>query len=97
MRPFFWSRHYDVSLRYVGHADGEPSITISGSLRDRDATVIYRSRKQGGRVTAVVTIGRDLQSLEIEAALERADDVAVEQLLRCPTPREGSRQQAGNA
>jgi len=95
--PFFWSRHYDVSLRYVGHADGEPSITISGSLRDRDATVIYRSRKQGGRVTAVVTIGRDLQSLEIEAALERADDVAVEQLLRCPTPREGSRQQAGNA
>jgi hypothetical protein len=41
--------------------------------------VVYR---RGGRALAVVTIGRDRQSLAIEAALEREDNAAVEALLR---------------
>ena len=41
--------------------------------------MVYR---RGGRVVAVVTIGRDRQSLAIEAALEREDNGAVEALLR---------------
>jgi NADPH-dependent 2,4-dienoyl-CoA reductase/sulfur reductase-like enzyme/nitrite reductase/ring-hydroxylating ferredoxin subunit len=76
--PFFWSQHYDVTLAYVGHADGKASVSIMGSLRKRDATVIYRS---GGRVAAVVTVGRDRQSLAIEAALQRNDVAAIEGLL----------------
>ena len=77
--PFFWSQHYDVTLAYVGHATAEAVIEVNGSLADRDATVVYR---RGGRALAVVTIGRERQSLAIEAALEREDNGAVEALLR---------------
>ena len=65
--PFFWSQHYDVTLNYIGHASGEAEIEVLGSLEKRDATVVYRL---GGKVAAVLTVGRDRQSLEIEAALE---------------------------
>ena len=77
--PFFWSRHYDVRLAYVGHATAQDVIELTGSLPDRDATVVYR---RAGKVLAVVTVGRDQQSLAIEAALEREDEPALEALLR---------------
>ena len=77
--PFFWSRHYDVRLAYVGHATAQDVIELTGSLPDRDATVVYR---RAGKVLAVVTVGRDRQSLAIEAALEREDEPALEALLR---------------
>jgi NADPH-dependent 2,4-dienoyl-CoA reductase/sulfur reductase-like enzyme/nitrite reductase/ring-hydroxylating ferredoxin subunit len=76
--PFFWSQHYDVTLAYVGHASNQDAAAITGSLAKRDATVAYR---RAGRVVAVATIGRDQQSLAIEAALERDDESAVEALL----------------
>jgi NADPH-dependent 2,4-dienoyl-CoA reductase/sulfur reductase-like enzyme/nitrite reductase/ring-hydroxylating ferredoxin subunit len=87
--PFFWSRHYDLTLRHVGHAGAGASITMSGSLEKHDATTIYRG-EPGGRVAAVVTIGRDRQSLALEAALERNDDAAVEKLLQIRRPQTGS-------
>ena len=77
--PFFWSRHYDVRLAYVGHATAQDVIELTGSLPDRDATVVYR---RAGKVLAVVTVGRDRQSLAVEAALEREDEPALEALLR---------------
>jgi NADPH-dependent 2,4-dienoyl-CoA reductase/sulfur reductase-like enzyme/nitrite reductase/ring-hydroxylating ferredoxin subunit len=76
--PFFWSQHYDATLAYVGHADSEDAIEVMGSLPRRNATVVYR---HAGRVSAVVTIGRDRQSLAIEAAFEQDDGAAVEALL----------------
>ena len=77
--PFFWSQHYDVTLNYIGHASGEAQIEVIGSLEKRDATVVYRL---GGKVAAVLTVGRDRQSLEIEAALERKDGSGVDALLK---------------
>lgn len=77
--PFFWSQHYDVTLAYVGHADGAASTEITGDLAKHDAAVIYRS---GGRVVALVTVGRDGMSLAVEAALERRDEGAVDGLVR---------------
>jgi len=77
--PFFWSQHYDVTLAYVGHADSWDTIEVIGSLAKRDATVIYR---RAGRVLAAVTVGRDRQSLAIEAALEREEFRELESLLR---------------
>jgi len=77
--PFFWSQHYDVTLSYVGHAGGDAEIEVFGNLEQRDATVIYRS---AGKVAAVLTVGRDKQSLEFEAALERRDEQDLDMLLR---------------
>jgi NADPH-dependent 2,4-dienoyl-CoA reductase/sulfur reductase-like enzyme len=65
--PFFWSVHYDVTLSYVGHAEGTFEVAIDGSLDDRDCRVSYR---QGNRLAAVLTIGRDRESLLAERELE---------------------------
>ena len=65
--PFFWSQHYDVRINYVGHAENWDAVDIDGSLDARDCAVTY---KKGGRALAFVTISRDLQSLQAEAAME---------------------------
>ena len=65
--PFFWSQHYDVVINYVGHAEKWDAIEIEGDLDARDCAVTY---KKGDRTLAVATISRDLQSLQIEAAME---------------------------
>jgi NADPH-dependent 2,4-dienoyl-CoA reductase/sulfur reductase-like enzyme/nitrite reductase/ring-hydroxylating ferredoxin subunit len=67
--PFFWSKHYDATINYVGHAERWDDIAIDGSLEDLDCTVEYR---RGGKVLAVATIGRDLASLDAEARMEQA-------------------------
>jgi NADPH-dependent 2,4-dienoyl-CoA reductase/sulfur reductase-like enzyme/nitrite reductase/ring-hydroxylating ferredoxin subunit len=59
--PFFWSVHYDVTIRYVGSTDGWDEIEEIGSVAQRDAEVRYR---KNGRVVAVATINRDVASLE---------------------------------
>ncbi|MCR4340427.1 MAG: FAD-dependent oxidoreductase, partial [Gemmatimonadaceae bacterium] len=65
--PFFWSRHYDDSILYVGHASKWDGVEVSGDLGSRDATVTFRAAE---KVLAVATVGRDRESLEAEAALE---------------------------
>jgi NADPH-dependent 2,4-dienoyl-CoA reductase/sulfur reductase-like enzyme len=65
--PFFWSQHYDVTINYVGHAENWDSVEIDGELAARNCVVSY---KGNGRTLAVATIGRDLRSLEFEAATE---------------------------
>lgn len=65
--PFFWSHHYDLSVRYVGHAVDWHTIVVDGNLRKRSATIGYF---HGRRLLAAASIGRDRQNLEIEAGLE---------------------------
>ena len=72
--PFFWSAHYDATIAYVGHAAAWDRTDLHGDLAARDATVAYR---RGGRTLAVATVGRDLASLEAEAAFERNDADAL--------------------
>jgi NADPH-dependent 2,4-dienoyl-CoA reductase/sulfur reductase-like enzyme/nitrite reductase/ring-hydroxylating ferredoxin subunit len=66
--PFFWTQQHDLLLSYVGHAGQWDRIDIDGRLEARDCTVTYR---HGGRKLAVVTIGRDRDSLAAEIELER--------------------------
>src|SRR5258707_5583804 len=65
--PFFWSAHYDVTIRYVGHATRWERIQLSGNLEARDCRVDFLRNR---RAVAVATVGRDRESLEVEVALE---------------------------
>ena len=79
--PFFWSQHHDVTIGYVGHAERFDAAEVHGDLAAGDAHVVYRD---GGRIAAVATLGRDRLALEVEAAMERADDAAVRGRRRRP-------------
>ncbi len=65
--PFFWTKQFDVSIRYVGHAETPEAILIDGDVAKRDATIRYQA---GGHTMAVATLGRDRESLAIEADME---------------------------
>ena len=65
--PFFWSNHFDLPIRYVGHGSGSDRATVYGDLKANDASVIFRD---GDKLTAVASIGRDLENLKAELALE---------------------------
>jgi apoptosis-inducing factor 3 len=66
--PFFWSQHYDVPINYVGHAESWDRLTIEGDIAARDCLVRY---ERNGRVLAVASIYRDVESLKAELAMER--------------------------
>lgn len=72
--PFFWSQHYDMTISYVGHAEHWDSTDISGSPAEHNCTVALRQQQ---KTLAVITIGRDLESLEAEAAMQRGDSVRL--------------------
>jgi NADPH-dependent 2,4-dienoyl-CoA reductase/sulfur reductase-like enzyme/nitrite reductase/ring-hydroxylating ferredoxin subunit len=67
--PFFWSQHYDVPINYVGHAEQWDDIAVEGDIAAKDCLLRYR---RGGRVLAVSSIFRDVDSLKAELAMERA-------------------------
>ena len=66
--PFFWSQHYDVPINYVGHAEKWDELTIDGDVMARDCLLRY---KRNGRVLAVASIYRDVESLKAEVEMER--------------------------
>ncbi len=72
--PFFWSAHYDHSIRYVGHAAEWDSVEIDGSIEAADFTARFM---RGGRLLAAASLGRDRQSLEIEAMMNKAARIAA--------------------
>ncbi|MFO1267557.1 MAG: FAD-dependent oxidoreductase [Rubrivivax sp.] len=65
--PFFWSQHYDVPISYVGHAEGWDDIAIDGDVAAGDCALRYR---RAGRVLAVATVHRDIESLRAEVEME---------------------------
>jgi NADPH-dependent 2,4-dienoyl-CoA reductase/sulfur reductase-like enzyme/nitrite reductase/ring-hydroxylating ferredoxin subunit len=66
--PFFWSQHYDVPINYVGHAESWDEILIDGDVMSKDCLLRF---KRHGRVAAVASIFRDLESLQAEVMMER--------------------------
>jgi NAD(P)H-nitrite reductase large subunit len=76
--PFFWSAHYDLVINYLGAGAGWERLEIKGNLDARDALVVYY---RGERVVAVAAIGRDLELLRIEAALETGDQARLKAIV----------------
>jgi NADPH-dependent 2,4-dienoyl-CoA reductase/sulfur reductase-like enzyme len=66
--PFFWSQHYDVPINYVGHAETWDELAIEGDIAGKDALVRF---KRNGRLLAVASIYRDLESLQAEFGMEQ--------------------------
>jgi apoptosis-inducing factor 3 len=66
--PFFWSQHYDLPINYVGHAEKWDALEIEGDIKTRDCLVRYR---RDGKLLAVASIYRDVDSLKEELAMER--------------------------
>jgi NADPH-dependent 2,4-dienoyl-CoA reductase/sulfur reductase-like enzyme/nitrite reductase/ring-hydroxylating ferredoxin subunit len=67
--PFFWSQHYDVPINYVGHAETWDELLVDGDIAAKDCLIRY---KRNGRLLAVASIYRDLDSLRAELAMEQA-------------------------
>ncbi len=67
--PFFWSQHYDVPINYVGHAEAWDEIAIEGDVMSKDCLLRF---KRNGRVSAVASIFRDVESLKAEVLMEHA-------------------------
>ena len=67
--PFFWSQHYDVPINYVGHAESWDEIVTEGDIMRKDGVLRF---KRNGRIRAVASIFRDLESLEAEVVMEGA-------------------------
>ncbi len=65
--PFFWSQHYDVPINYVGYASSWDEVAVDGDVAAKDCMLRY---KRHGRVLAIASIYRDVQSLEAEVAME---------------------------
>jgi 3-phenylpropionate/trans-cinnamate dioxygenase ferredoxin reductase subunit len=72
--PFFWSRHYDVSIQYVGAAAGFETADAIGDPRHGKGAVLF---KKSGRTLAVASVGDERASLEAELALESGDAAAI--------------------
>jgi NADPH-dependent 2,4-dienoyl-CoA reductase/sulfur reductase-like enzyme/nitrite reductase/ring-hydroxylating ferredoxin subunit len=70
LAPFFWSNHFDLHIHYVGHGSAADQACVSGNLKAKDASVIFRD---GEKPTAVASVGRDLENLKAELALERRE------------------------
>jgi NADPH-dependent 2,4-dienoyl-CoA reductase/sulfur reductase-like enzyme len=69
--PFFWSQHYDISINYVGHAEKWDELVVEGDIAARDCLLRF---KRSGRVLAVASVFRDVESLQAEVRMEQ--DVA---------------------
>jgi NADPH-dependent 2,4-dienoyl-CoA reductase/sulfur reductase-like enzyme/nitrite reductase/ring-hydroxylating ferredoxin subunit len=65
--PFFWSRHYDIPINYVGHAESWDSTETVGDVAARDGLVRF---SKDGRLLAVASISRDRENLRAELDLE---------------------------
>jgi NADPH-dependent 2,4-dienoyl-CoA reductase/sulfur reductase-like enzyme/nitrite reductase/ring-hydroxylating ferredoxin subunit len=66
--PFFWSQHYDISINYVGHAEKWDQLVVEGDIAARDCLLRF---KRSGRVLAVASIFRDIESLQAEVTMEQ--------------------------
>ena len=77
--PFFWSNHYDVKLRYVGHASNWEQERCLGDLTKGRAAIVFES---GGLPQAVATLGCDGLAMACAEALAAGGPQALQAALQ---------------
>ena len=74
--PYFWSQHYDMTIRYLGFSLPWQHVAITGDLAAHHASIVYRA----GKTVGFATMDEDRLNLEAEVAMERNDEKALEAL-----------------
>lgn len=69
--PYLWSNHFDLHIRYVGHNSGEDRASGSRNLKGKRCVGDFPTRP---KVTIVASVGRDLENLKAEVALEGGEE-----------------------
>lgn len=77
--PFFWTQHYDLQFSYIGYSDRFDRMDVIGDMDQEDFAVAYYEDQ---RIAALLTVGRDQESLLAEEALERLDDKRVQEIVK---------------
>jgi NADPH-dependent 2,4-dienoyl-CoA reductase/sulfur reductase-like enzyme/nitrite reductase/ring-hydroxylating ferredoxin subunit len=72
--PFFWSHHYESSIRYVGHAPAWDRIEVEGSIDAGDFTVRYLS---GAKLLAAASLRRDSDSVAIHEQMNKEAQASI--------------------
>lgn len=65
--PFFWTAHFGVSLRYLGHAQKWDDIIIDGDIHEKKFIAFYI---KDDRIIAMAGIGRDSEMAHLEQLLK---------------------------
>jgi NADPH-dependent 2,4-dienoyl-CoA reductase/sulfur reductase-like enzyme len=76
--PFFWTTHYDVNIGYIGFSDNFDRMDVMGDMDKRDFAVAFYEDLQ---VSAVLTVGRDKESLLVEEAMTHFDQKRIHAIL----------------
>jgi NADPH-dependent 2,4-dienoyl-CoA reductase/sulfur reductase-like enzyme/nitrite reductase/ring-hydroxylating ferredoxin subunit len=76
--PFFWTTHYDVNLGYIGFSDNFDRMDVMGDMDKRDFAVAYYEDLQ---IAALLTVGRDKESLLVEEAMVHFDQKRIHAIL----------------
>lgn len=65
--PFFWTRNYDKSLHYTGHANSFDEVFIDGSLNDYKFVAYYL---KANKILAAAAMGSGPAIMIINEAMK---------------------------
>ena len=75
--PFFWSKQYGSSLRYVGYAPNFDEVVFRGRVEDK---AFLAGFYVGGKLAAAATIGKNRELIRLGQLLEAGKSVGPDQL-----------------
>jgi NADPH-dependent 2,4-dienoyl-CoA reductase/sulfur reductase-like enzyme/nitrite reductase/ring-hydroxylating ferredoxin subunit len=75
LAPFFWSRHFDLAIDYVGHSSGSDKRIVDGDPMQHNCTVRYAAAS--GVTTAQADVHRAHSNLIAEAQMNGEVDTRV--------------------
>jgi hypothetical protein len=75
--PFFWSKQYGSSLRYIGHAPNFNEVVFRGRVEDK---AFLAGFYVGGKLAAAATIGKNRELIRLGQLLEAGKSVGPDQL-----------------